>query len=289
MSFKTVPWTLLAAMAAAGVLLLNYWASYQPLSTLAYSGIVLAFAGLANVVLPFRFLGVRKRAVGALVLAGGVALAFAALYWPASMTRVAQPKNRLDEIMPEYQFSEKHSARVHARPAQALEAVRESTLGDLKSLVALMKIRAAVLRAPYRDNRGLQAKRIFDAFSEAGYLPGGSGREIASFGVWNARTNRRPNVTTLKELADYREPGAVKMAFDFTVEDAGEGWSTITTETRVLVVDDATRRGFARYWRLIVPGSGLLRLQWLDGIKNRAERPFTSPADTATRSPSATP
>jgi hypothetical protein len=33
---------------------------------------------------------------------------------------------------------------------------------------------------------------------------------------------------TLQEWADYREPGAVKMAFDFYVEDAGGGWSPIT-------------------------------------------------------------
>jgi hypothetical protein len=49
------------------------------------------------------------------------------------------------------------------------------------------------------------------------------------------------------------------------------GGSTISTETRVLATDDLTRRGMARYWRLIVPGSGLLRRQWLDGIKRRAE------------------
>ncbi len=73
MSFKAVAWTLLAAMAFTTVLLFNYWAAYQPLSTLAYSGIVLALGGLANLVLPFRFLGVRKRAVGALILAGGEA------------------------------------------------------------------------------------------------------------------------------------------------------------------------------------------------------------------------
>jgi hypothetical protein len=78
-------------------------------------------------------------------------------------------------------------------------------------------------------------------------------------------------VRTLQEFADYREPGAIKMAFDFNVEDAGGGWSTISTQTRVLALDDATRRGMGRYWRLIVPGSGMLRLQWLQGIKKRAE------------------
>jgi hypothetical protein len=270
MSFKAVAWTLLAAMAFTTVLLFNYWAAYQPLSTLAYSGIVLALCGLANLVLPFRFLGVRKRAVGALILAGGVALTLAALFWPAPMIRVAQPRTRLDDIMPECQFFERHSARIHARPEQVMQAIRQSTFGDLKSLVTLLKIRGAVLRI-HDTGDFLQDKRVLDAFSASGYLFGGSEHEIVMFGVWNVRANRRPEVRTLQEFADYREQGAVKMAYDFNVEDAGGGWSTISTETRVLALDDFTRRGLARYWRLIVPGSGLLRLQWLEGIKKRAE------------------
>ena len=131
--------------------------------------------------------------------------------------------------------------------------------------------RAAALRAPFQNAGDLQDQRVLDAFSESGYLVDGSEREIAIFGAWNVRARRRPDVRTLQEFADYGEPGAVKRAFDFRVEDAGGGWSTLSTETRVLATDDATRRGMGRYWRLIVPGSGLLRRQWLEGIKKRAE------------------
>jgi len=269
MSSKAVAWTLLAVMAFAAVLLFNYWASYQPLSTLVYSGIVLALCGLVNVAVPFRFLGVRKRAVGALIFGSGVALTFAALYWPASTFHAAQRGTRLDEIMPEYQFSEKHSARIHARPEQVMQATRESTFGDMKSLVTLLKIRAAALRI--HDSNPLQDKRVLDSFSASGYVSGGSEHEIVMCGGANVRAKRGLEIHTLQEFANYREQGAVKMAFDFSVEDMGSGWSTITTETRVLATDNLTRSGMGRYWRLIVPGSGLLRRQWLDGIKKRAE------------------
>jgi hypothetical protein len=270
MSVKTLSRILLALITLGAVVLFNYWASFQPLSTLAYAGIVLALFGLANLALPFRFLGIRKRAVGALILAGGAGLAVAALLWPAPIIRVAQHRTRLDDIMPEYQASERHSERIHAKPEQVMQAIRQSTFGDLKSLVTLLKIRGAVSRTP--DTGGfLQDKRVLDAFSESQYLFGGSEHEIVMLGVWNVRANRRPEVRTLQEFADYREQGGVKMAFDFNVEDAGGGWSTICAETRVLALDDFTRRGLARYWRLIVPGSGLLRLQWLEGIKKRAE------------------
>ena len=268
MSFKAVAWTLLAAMAFTTLLLFNYWAAYQPLSMLAYSGIVLALCGLANLAIPFRFLGIRKRAIGALVLVAGVILALTALLWPAPTIRVAQPRTRLDDVMPEYQFFERHSARIHARPEQVVQAVRQSTFGDMKSLVTLLKIRAAALRL-HDTGDFLLNKRVLDAFSESGYLYDGTEHEIVMFGVGNP--SRRPELRSLQEFAAYREQGAVKMAFDFNVKDAGGGWSTISTETRVLALDDFTRRGTGRYWRLIVPGSGLLRRQWLEGIKKRAE------------------
>jgi hypothetical protein len=269
MSRKTVWWALLAAIALAAILLLNYWAAYQPLSTLAYSGLALALCGLANMVLPFRFLGIRKRLVGAIILAGGVGLALTGLLWPAPMFRAAQHRTVLDDVMPEYQFFERHSTRIHARPDQVMQAVRQSRFGDMKSLATLLKIRATALRI--HDNGALQDMRVLDAFSSSGYSSGGNEHEVVMGGGANVRAGRPLTLRTLQEFANYREPGAVKMAFNFKVEDAGDGWSTVSTETRVLATDDLTRRGMGTYWRLIVPGSGLLRFQWLDGIKKRAE------------------
>lgn len=270
MSLKTLSWILLAAITLGAVLLFNYWASYQLLSALAYAGIVAALLGLANVALPFRFLGIRKRAVGALTLGAGVVLTLAALSWPASTLRVAQHKTVLDNIMPEYQFSEIHSARIHARPEQVMQSVRQSTWGDMKSLRTLLKIRGASLNIHDTDYFSPD-KRILDAFAASGYVSGGSDHEIVMCGGANVRAHHVLALRTLQEWADYRDPGAVKMAFDFYVQDAGSEWSVITAETRVQATDDLTRRGMGRYWRLIVPGSGLLRRQWLDGIKKRAE------------------
>jgi len=270
MSSKAVAWTLLSAITLAAVLIFNYWAAYQPLSTLVYSGIVLALCGVENLVFPFRFLGIRKRAIGLLILAGGVALTLAALSWPASMIRVAQHKALLDDAMPEYQFFERHSTRIYAQPEQVIQAVRESRFSDMKSLETLLRIRAAALRIHDTSNFLLD-KRVLDAFSSSGYLSVGNEHEIAVFGGANVLAKHVLRVNTLQEFTDYREQGAVKMAFNFRVEDAGQGWSTVSTETRVLATDDLTRRGVGRYWRLIVPGSGLLRRQWLESIRRAAE------------------
>ena len=198
MSLKTLSWILLAATTIGAVLLLNYWASYQLLSTLAYVGMVAALLGLANLALPFRFLGVRKRALGALILAAGIALTIAALLWPAATIRVTEPKTVLDNIMPEYQFSEIHSARIRARPAQVMQSVRESTWGDMKSLRTLLKIRGASLHTPSHASSAFsQDKRILDAFAASGYVSGGSDHEIVMCGGVNVRS-------TSSRLAPYR-------------------------------------------------------------------------------------
>lgn len=273
MSRKAVWWTAVTASAVGAVLLLNYWASYQPLSTLAYAGIVLAFCGLANLAVPFRFLGIRKRAAGALVFAFGVVLALAALLWPAPTIRVAQHRTLLDDIMPEYQFSERHSQRIHARPGQVMLAIRQTTLGDLNSYATLMRIRGAALRRPYRDPGNSQQERVLDALS-AGFISlAASDHEIVMGAIGKARSPR-PDVRDLPEFAAYQQEG-VKLAFNLYVEDAGDGWSTVCTETRVVALDEYSRRIMGRYWRLIVPGSGLLRRQWLNGIKKRAESAAT--------------
>lgn len=271
MKSKSVWWTVAAATGLGAVVLFNYWASFQPLSLLAYTGMVLALAGLANVAIPFRFLGVRRRRTGALVFAGGLGLALVALFWPATTIRVAQHKTVFDDTVPEYQFGERHSVRVHARPKQVIEAAREATWGDLRSLATLLKIRGEVLRKPFRDTGAFSPdKRILDAFSASGYVSGGSDREVVMAGGVDTQAKRVLAVHNLQEYADLHKPGVVKMAFTFYADDAGSGWSTVTTETR-MAVEGGSSRWPAVYWRLIVPGSGLLRREWLEGIKRRAE------------------
>lgn len=272
MSVKALSWIVLGAIAVGLTLLFNYWVSGQLPSMLAYAGMTAALFGLANLAFPFRFMAVHRRWVGAAVLAAGVATAVAALYWPAPTLHVAQRATLLDEIMPEYQFYEMHSARIYAQPRQVLDAVRQSTFGDMRSLTMLLKVRGAVVReGPRAANAFARDRRILDAFSASGYACGGDDHEIVVAGGANLRAGRPITVSTLQEFADYREPGSIRMAFGFHVEETGGGWSRLTTETRVAAVDDSGR-GMARYWRLIVPGSGLLRRQWLDGIRRRAER-----------------
>ena len=62
--------------------------------------------------------------------------------------------------------------------------------------------------------------------------------------------------------------GYAKAALSFLIERV-PGGSLVTTETRVFATDPETRRRFAAYWRVIYPGSALIRRQWLRAIERR--------------------
>lgn len=72
---------------------------------------------------------------------------------------------------------------------------------------------------------------------------------------------------------DLVEPGLAKAAMNFRVTTEGPRRVRLTTETRVSATDARSRRFFAVYWRLILPGSALIRRNWLAAIQRRSERP----------------
>jgi hypothetical protein len=78
------------------------------------------------------------------------------------------------------------------------------------------------------------------------------------------------------------KPGYAKAAMNFVIADEGNGWTRLATDTRVHATSAGVRRRFAAYWRVIYPGSSLLRRTWLSAIRKRAEAP---PAATATAAP----
>ena len=72
-------------------------------------------------------------------------------------------------------------------------------------------------------------------------------------------------------FVSFTDPGAVKIAANFRVENSGGGWSKVTTETRILATDRQAKEWFGVYWRLIHPGSAIIRRTWLEAIRRRAE------------------
>jgi hypothetical protein len=67
--------------------------------------------------------------------------------------------------------------------------------------------------------------------------------------------------------------GFALATMNFVVTPNGPNHSLVSTETRVFASGSSARRRFAAYWRIIYPGSAIIRRMWLRAIQRRATIP----------------
>jgi hypothetical protein len=253
------------------------------LSSVLYCGIALALLGALSLVRPPRALRIRRRRTALLILVAGTTVAMAAALSPSGLARDrARPSagGRLDTLMPEYDFSEHHEAVIPAPAERVYQAVKEVRPGEIRLLTLLMGLRTLRPgRMIGRDVPPLASQPPMLKVSEDGgfvLLAEDAGREIvqgtcAQFWRLGDR-GPCPGVDSPQAFLAFREPGYAKAAISFRVIPLTSG-SRVTTETRILATDAGARRRFGAYWRVIYPGSALIRIGWLDAIRRRAETP----------------
>ena len=78
-------------------------------------------------------------------------------------------------------------------------------------------------------------------------------------------------VETADEFRAFADPGYAKAAVTFLVT-AEAGGSQVVTETRIVGTSPEATARFRRYWRVVGPGSALIRRSWLAAIRRRALR-----------------
>ena len=171
----------------------------------------------------------------------------------------------LDDFLPVYEFSERHRLAIAAPPERIDRALRTVSLSDIPLARALWFVRrlgrpSSDASRPFVDG-GLQGSVVLDDVPGEGIVLGLTGQ------FWRMRGDRdaaRPR--TADEFLAYARPDACKAVIDFRI-----GPSLLSTETRVHVPDGAARRKFHRYWRVIRPFSGLIRILLLRATRRRAE------------------
>lgn len=239
------------------------------------AGLVLLLVGLVSLVRPLRFLKItsRRRALGALT--AGALLATLGALLPAPESSVAPPRTALDRFVPAYQFSERHEVRVAATPARTFAAIRAVTAEEITLFRTLTAIRRfgrpgpeSILNAP--EHLPILEVATRTTFLELALEPD---REIViGTVVIEPPGSPHPDDRSPEWFAALSEPGYAKAAMSFFVEPFANG-TRVITETRVVATDPWARRRFAAYWRVIYPGSALIRRMWLRAIERRAEAP----------------
>ncbi len=241
-------------------------------SAIVYSGLAIAIAGLVLVVKPIRRLRVRTRWRGLGVAGAGVLLAGIGLILPAPESRVTRIETRLDEFAPVWQFREFHTMEVAAPPAQVFEAIKGVRADEIFLFRTLIWIRNCGEPIPQNiQDAGAHGESLVDIALHTTFvrLAEDAPRELVVGTVVGAPPGARGPLTP--EIFQKPLPAGFALAtMNFVVKADGPGRSLVSTETRVFANSPSARRRFAAYWRVIYPGSALIRRMWLRAIQRRA-------------------
>jgi hypothetical protein len=242
---------------------------------LVYAGILVMLVGGLSVLRPLTFLGIWSRGQGAILLVGGLGVLLVGANLPASERRVESQTTHLDEFIPAYQFRESHSIHINAPPQKVFQAIQEVSADEISLFQALTWLRRGgrsgqegILNAP--SGKPLLAVALRTGFMKLAEEPD---REIVvgTLVVAPKGTPRKKDPTP-EDFKALHEPGFALAAMNFRLEEAAHGETVLTTETRAYATDASAEKKFAAYWRVIYPGSALIRVMWLRAIRNRAEK-----------------
>jgi hypothetical protein len=216
-----------------------------------------------------------------MLLAGGAAVFLIGANLPVREKRVEKPVTYLDEFVPAYQFAEFHAIRIQAPRQRAYAAVREVTADEITLFRTLTWIRRFGRSSPESILNASPGVPILDVAMRTSFmkLAEESDREIV-LGTLVVAPNGTPRKKdpTPEDFKALQAPGLPAQAgfalaaINFRLEDGASGETILTTETRVYATEESTLKKFAAYWRVIYPGSALIRVNWLRAIRARAEQ-----------------
>jgi len=149
-----------------------------------------------------------------------------------------------------WQFREQHEIGVNAPPDRVYRAIREVRANE----ITLFNTLTAIRRGFRKTN-----ENILNAGADKPLL------DVATKSGFRLITDKPPSEVV---LATRIGNGVAVMNFLVTPTPTG---SHLSTETRVHCNDARTLHAFTVYWRIIHPGSDIIRRMWLRAIKRRAE------------------
>jgi hypothetical protein len=264
----------IAVLVMAGGFLLGAIATGMLDSYLVYLGLTLFCAGLVSLIRPLRFVYIRTRRLALMVAGLGLLLSLGTLLLPYGNQEAASRVSKLDEWMPRWQVGERHVLKIAASPAKVFAAIHEVRADEILLFRTLTAIRRCGGTGPESILNAPEEKSLLDVATETTFilLDDMAPRELVMGTVIAAPRAVRASGRLEPDL--FRRtlpPGVVLATMNFLVTPGEDGGSTVATETRVFANSPAAVRRFGIYWRLIHPGSDLIRRMWLRAIALRAE------------------
>ncbi len=179
----------------------------------------------------------------------------------------------LDDVLPEPDHVTRQSRWIAAPPRVVWEALHEVRLSGLPVTLVLSAVRFLPVLLAGGGRSHLHDRPFVDALPVP--LLSSEAPSALVFGgalqAWRLTGGAQPPALDAAGVRGWSEPAWVKAAMDFRLTPSGDG-TDLSSETRVLSTDDATRRRFARYWRVVEPGSTAIRWEVLTAVDVRTRR-----------------
>lgn len=264
--------TLVVVLLALFALALRYIPFVLPSYGLYASAIVAAIA-LVCLAHPMPVFWMASRSAAAIVLGVSLAAAVTTLCWPLTRQHTTSSDTLIDTVLPEYDVVERHAVTLAAPPDLVWQTLHAVTFDDVPVFAAFMRIRLAAV-GRFAVDAPPPARPILAAMIAPGsgftVVASQPGHEIVLAMVGRPWDNRTPvgSAPDLDAFGRYVTAASVRIAFNFRVA-AVAGGTRLTTETRVAGTDPEGTRIFGRYWRVVYPGSAVLRQAWLDAVVRR--------------------
>jgi hypothetical protein len=178
----------------------------------------------------------------------------------------------LDELLPDYDVNEVHTADLPGDPADALAAARAVTPGEIRFMGPLMTLRSLPGRIRRTPIETTPEQPFMEQALGLGFVLLGERADEVVVGAigrfWSPAGNRPLRFRDREEFLAFEEPGYAKALMNFAVRPHGSG-TLISTETRIAGTDPGATRRFRAYWLLIGPWSGLIRRGMLRAVERR--------------------
>lgn len=258
--------------------LMHYARFYAP-SYFFWIGLILTVVGIISLIHPLAFLFVLNRTIAADVVFVGILICLVSLFSPAILYHSKTNNQKIDALLPVYTSNEFHEVCINAPIEKVKQVLTVTGVKDIPVARLLMIIRGIadedVDLSDRASNNQVGAETIstpdFNFF-------------VVSPDEWvtvmilkaviitnDADKPATPEILTLEQFEAFNDPGYVKVAVNFRFIRKSDDQTILTTETRNNGITLKDSHVFGIYWRIIYPGSAIIRRVWLDTIKKKAQ------------------
>lgn len=166
----------------------------------------------------------------------------------------------LDDYLPKYHFSTRHSILIKCSPERAYETLKSINFSESPLIRFLFWARGL---------NSVNFQNLRERFTLLNTIPN---KEIV-LGLIGRPWTLNGGILDVpaEDFQSFNESGYAKMVWSFTFEGLNENKTLVSTETRILCTSQKCRRNFSIYWFFIRPFSGLVRREILKILKKNAE------------------